>query len=109
MDGENNPHCRIGRVTLHGGADLKIFHNDPGSLSRDMAEDVLNTTKRIISDCGASNCGGFALVVWDREGRTFQDWNTLDATVVSGVGASHLPGFVAENLRRMINKRDIWG
>jgi hypothetical protein len=83
-------HCRIGRVRLKSGADLRVL--------RTMASDHHVGFKRRacqVLDYAGSACVGYAVVAWARDGKS---WCDIQAADGSRIPCALVPDFVRNRL-----------
>ena len=87
------PHCRIGRVRIKGGADLRIF--DARAKRSANVWRQLQVAVRQMHDWYAADLAGFVLIPWDSVTR----YNAY-VVIEHGMTRNNLPEFAAEALRR---------
>lgn len=94
MPATKRPHCRIGRVRLHGGADLRIYRNDSGLTPSAMCAALPAEAQQIADDLPGMR--GYVVLAWDHTGR-------YNRAVRSGNGSpvtdAMLPAFAGDILR----------
>jgi len=94
------PHCRIGRVRIKGGADLRIF--DARAKRSANVWRQLRTAVVQMHDIYADDLAGFVLMPWD----SGTQYNTY-VIIEHGMTRNNLPEFAAEALRRDNAESDV--
>jgi hypothetical protein len=92
---ESEPHCRIGRVRLKGGAKLCVYHNESQLTPAAIATALPREAQEIARDMPAMR--GYVVVAWDHTG-------AINRAVRNGHGSpvpyTMIPEFVTDILRR---------
>lgn len=99
MSGQPDPRCKIGRIILRGGAELRVYQNHSPFLSAPMRRDLLRNAKEIHD--GIMDMAGFVIVAWARSGTYLRATRVGNGTVV---GETMLPAYVSNILQRDIGK-----
>lgn len=93
--------CRIGRVKLKGGADLRILERpDVPEIRRLMINEVASQCEALPNDLA-----GFVMVTWDDAGIHIAGF---DLTEDSPIRASMLPSYIADVLRQTLISSGHW-
>lgn len=91
-----DPHCRIGRVKLRGGADLHIIPNANAERHAETMKALAETINHVAYENG-EQVAGFALVMWCADGTvSSRSWIAANSPVLSTM----VPHMAAEALRR---------
>jgi hypothetical protein len=99
----NQYNCRIGKVTLKGGAELVVFKGGRELESERLAEEFRDAADEVFEDYG-DDTGGFVILHWNTDGT----WVSRFACgKVAGVGLNSLPEWAAAALRREIAEYDL--
>lgn len=98
-----DPHCRIGKVKLKGGAELKIFEGQRDRYVKKILADF-HTASTDMAKCFEGCMDGFAIVAWNRDGAFLSMFRTGKAATV---GVNNLPEYVSGALRRDIAEEDV--
>jgi hypothetical protein len=96
-------HCQIGKVTLKGGAELRIFEGGKERESRELAEQFCDAANEVAETYGGDT-GGFVIIHWNSEGQWISRFATGRA---AGIHLNILPEWVAGALRREIAENDL--
>ena len=89
-------HCRIGRVTLKGGANLRIFRSSRERYSEWVLGRLKETTKEFAHELHGDACG-FVIIAWNSKSAYLYDAET---TKGAKVDRNTLPEWLAEAARR---------
>lgn len=93
--------CRIGRVTLKGGADLRILDRpEVPEIRRMMIDEVAAQCESLPNDLE-----GFVIVTWDDAGLHASGFHLTED---SPIRTSMLPSYIADVLRQTLISSGIW-
>lgn len=90
-----DPHCKIGKVTLRGGAELRVFDNRSPHIQPEIRRRFMKNAGEIHSQM--PDMAGYVLVGWARDGTYLRATQVGNGTTVR---ESQLPSFIADILRR---------
>lgn len=93
--------CRIGRVMLNGGADLRILERpEVPEIRRLMIDEVAAHCESLPNDLA-----GFVIVTWDDAGLHASGFHLVED---SPIRTSMLPSYIADVLRQTLISSGLW-
>jgi hypothetical protein len=97
-----NPHCRIGRVKLRNGGELRVL---PVPARDDMKSLLMASAGRVAS-ANDLEMAGYCVIAWDVSGHYTCGWR-IDRDGV--LQPTMIPTFIADIMRRELIEIGFWG
>jgi hypothetical protein len=98
-----NPHCRIGKVMLKGGAQLSVFRSKRERATAAVIDHYCIHAKGL-ADAYADDMAGFLVMAWDWKGAWIARVHSEPECELS---ARYLPTFLPEIVRTQIAESDV--